>query len=108
MVAKAKLPGFRMYDLRHHAITTLLENPKVSEETVESIAGHISREIKRRYSHVRIENMRTAVTALGEQPEKKPVQNVQTAQNQAPEANSDLARDLLQAIGKLLKFGGFS
>ena len=38
-----------MYDLRHHAITALLENPHVSEETVEAIAGHISREMKKRY-----------------------------------------------------------
>src|SRR5438445_5861666 len=58
------LPGFRMYDLRHHAITALLKNPHVSEETVEAIAGHISREMKKRYSHVRMDARRKAVSQL--------------------------------------------
>ncbi len=53
-----------MYDLRHHAITALLENPHVSEETVEAIAGHISREMKKRYSHVRMDARRKAVSQL--------------------------------------------
>ena len=70
MVATANLQGFRMYDLRHHAITVLLEDPHVSEETVEAIAGHISREIKKRYSHVRMDARRKAVSGLdGSTPE---------------------------------------
>src|SRR5581483_1149594 len=52
------------YCLRHHAITRLLENPEVSEETAEAIAGHISHRMKRRYSHIRIEYKRAAVAAL--------------------------------------------
>jgi integrase len=44
----------RPYDLRHHAITKLLEDPKVSDETAESIAGHISAKMKKRYSHTRL------------------------------------------------------
>jgi integrase len=64
MITAADLPGLRMYDLRHHAITVLLESPKVSEETAEAIAGHISREIKKRYSHVRMGARRAAVSAL--------------------------------------------
>jgi integrase len=64
----ADLPGFRMYDLRHHAITSMLENPEVSEETVETIAGHISRRMKKRYSHVRIEACRAAVAGMQRAP----------------------------------------
>lgn len=64
MIAAANLPGFRMYDLRHHCMTALLEDPRVSEEVVESIAGHISREMKKRYSHVRMEARRRAVSGL--------------------------------------------
>ncbi len=60
----ADLPGFRMYDLRHHAITALLENPDVSEETVEAIAGHISKQMKKRYSHIRMAMRQQAVKAL--------------------------------------------
>jgi integrase len=52
------------YCLRHHAITKLLENPDVSEETAEAIAGHISHKVKKRYSHIRIEFKRSAVMAL--------------------------------------------
>ncbi len=62
--AEAQLPDFRMYDLRHHAITALLENPEVSEETVEDIAGHVSRRMKKRYSHIRMEHRRAAVNVL--------------------------------------------
>jgi integrase len=52
------------YSFRHHAITKLLENPDVSEETCEAIAGHISERMKKRYSHTRIEVKRSAVEAL--------------------------------------------
>ena len=65
----ADLPGFRMYDLRHHAITAMLENPDVSEETVETVAGHISRRMKKRYSHVRIEACRAAVAGMQRLPQ---------------------------------------
>lgn len=58
--------GIRLsaYSFRHHAITKLLENPDVSEETAEAIAGHISHRMKKRYSHTRIEVKRAAVEAL--------------------------------------------
>jgi integrase len=52
------------YSFRHHAITKLLENPDVSEETAEAIAGHISHRMKKRYSHTRIEVKRAAVAVL--------------------------------------------
>lgn len=64
MCAAADLHGFRMYDLRHTAITFLLENPQVSEETAEAIAGHISHRMKHRYAHIRMEYKRKAVEAL--------------------------------------------
>jgi integrase len=52
------------YSYRHHAITKLLENPDVSEETVEAIAGHVSPEMKKRYSHTRLNVRKAAVDAL--------------------------------------------
>lgn len=64
LCAAADIRNFRMYDLRHHAITTLLENPAISDETAESIAGHISARMKKRYSHIRIEAKRAALDAL--------------------------------------------
>ena len=53
-----------MYDLRHTAITRLCENPNNAEEVIESIAGHITHEMKKRYSHVRVEARRAALAGL--------------------------------------------
>jgi len=60
----AGLKKLRLYDLRHLAITKLLENPDVSEETARAIAGHISRQSMMHYSHVRQQAMTDAVKAL--------------------------------------------
>ena len=60
----AGLPNLRMYDLRHHAITRLLEDEEVSERTVIEIAGHVSRAMLERYSHIRMRTKREAVDAL--------------------------------------------
>ena len=57
-----------MYDLRHTAITIMLEHPAVSEETVEAVAGHVSRKMKKVYSHVRLTNRRMAVSTLDGSP----------------------------------------
>lgn len=61
----AALPRLRMYDLRHHAITKLLENPNISEKTVEDLAGHVSERMKDTYSHIRTEAKRSAVDMIG-------------------------------------------
>jgi len=83
MTAAAGLSRLRMYDLRHHAITVLLENPDVSEEIAETIAGHISRNMRKRYSHVRLEAMRVAL------------QRMQTSRHSAPPLrNRDVAEML--------------
>ena len=60
---KAGLPGFRFHDLRHCAITQLAENG-ASDSTIMAIAGHVSRRMLERYSHVRMEAKRKAMEAL--------------------------------------------
>lgn len=60
----AGMPTLRMYDLRHHAITRLLESPNISERTVLDVAGHVSDRMLSRYSHIRTEQKRAAVDAL--------------------------------------------
>jgi integrase len=60
----AGLPNLRMYDLRHHAITRLLEDEEVSERTVIELAGHVSRAMLERYSHIRMRTKKEAVDAL--------------------------------------------
>lgn len=63
LTRKAALPGFRFHDLRHCAITQLAENG-TSDSTIMAIAGHVSRRMLERYSHVRMEAKRTAMEAL--------------------------------------------
>jgi integrase len=63
LTKKAGLPGFRFHDLRHCAITQLAENG-ASDATIMAIAGHVSRRMLERYSHVRMEAKRAALEAL--------------------------------------------
>jgi len=63
LTKKAGLPGFRFHDLRHCAITSLAESG-ASDSTIMAIAGHVSRRMLERYSHVRMEAKRTAMETL--------------------------------------------
>jgi integrase len=64
-IAELKSPfdGFRFHDLRHQAITELAES-KASDQTIMSIAGHVSKKMLQHYSHVRLEAKRDALDAL--------------------------------------------
>lgn len=55
---------FRWHDLRHTFISRLAENPAVSEQTIRELAGHVSREMLQRYSHIRMEAKVQAIAAL--------------------------------------------
>jgi integrase len=59
----AGLPGLRFHDLRHHAITELAESV-TSDQTIMSIAGHVSLRMLAHYSHVRLDAKRKALDAL--------------------------------------------
>jgi len=63
LTKRAGLPGFRFHDLRHCAITLLAESG-ASDSTIMAIAGHVSRRMLERYSHVRMEAKRTALETL--------------------------------------------
>lgn len=64
LTQKAGLDGLRPYDLRHTAITDILQDPDVSEETAKAIAGHISQQILKTYSHIRISAKRAALDSI--------------------------------------------
>jgi hypothetical protein len=49
--------------MRHQAITKLAESG-ASEQTIMSLAGHVSRKMLEHYSHIRLEAKRQAVRAL--------------------------------------------
>jgi integrase len=53
----------RFHDLRHTAITNLLESGAPAE-TVRSIAGHVSQRMMQHYAHIRTEAKRTAVEGI--------------------------------------------
>jgi hypothetical protein len=63
-ISKVKSPvaGLRFHDLRHHAITELAES-QTSDQTIMSIAGHVSPKIAH-YSHVRMQAKRKALDGL--------------------------------------------
>lgn len=59
----AGLPWLRPHDLRHQAITRMLELG-APEKTVMSIAGHVSRQMLDHYSHIRMDAKRAVTNAL--------------------------------------------
>jgi integrase len=55
---------YRWHDLRHTFITRLAENPAVSEQTIKALAGHVSKQMLERYSHIRRQAKQDAIAAL--------------------------------------------
>jgi hypothetical protein len=53
----------RFHDLRHTFISRLAES-QASDSTVMALAGHVSRAMMERYSHIRLEAKRHAVDGL--------------------------------------------
>ena len=60
---KAGIAG-RWHDGRHTFITDLAESGEASDETIRDMAGHVSKQMLKHYSHIRMEAKRRAVTAL--------------------------------------------
>jgi integrase len=59
----AGLKGFRFHDLRHQAITELAEIG-LSDQTIMSIAGHVSKEMLNHYSHIRMAAKRKGLDSM--------------------------------------------
>jgi len=59
---KAKVTG-RWHDNRHTLITDLAESG-AGDETIRDIAGHVSKQILKHYSHFRMEAKRTALEVI--------------------------------------------
>ncbi|HEY6343628.1 MAG TPA: site-specific integrase [Bryobacteraceae bacterium] len=60
---KAGVTG-RWHDSRHTFITDLAESGQASDETIRDIAGHVSKQMLKHYSHIRMEAKRRALDAL--------------------------------------------
>jgi integrase len=63
LTKEAGLKGLRFHDLRHHVITKLIESG-APDGVIMSLVGHVDRRMLDRYSHVRLEAKRAALTAL--------------------------------------------
>jgi integrase len=67
IASKAAGVRYRPHDMRHTFISRLAENPGVSEQTIKALAGHVSRQMLERYSHIRSEAKQAAIEALEQQ-----------------------------------------
>ncbi len=67
---KANLPGLRFHDLRHTIITELAET-STPDMVIQSIAGHVTKKMLDRYSHIRLAAKRKAFEAVEELREQK-------------------------------------
>jgi integrase len=57
---------YRWHDLRHSFVTRLAEHPEVSEQTIRSLAGHVSNQMLQHYSHIRSQAKQAAIRAIEE------------------------------------------
>ena len=63
---------YRWHDLRHTFVSRLAESATVSEQTIRSLAGHVSRQMLEHYSHIRSHAKQAAIRCL-EEPVSVPV-----------------------------------
>jgi integrase len=66
LASKAAGVRYRPHDMRHTFISRLAENPNVSEQTIKALAGHVSRQMLERYSHIRSQAKQAAIQTLEE------------------------------------------
>jgi integrase len=89
---------YRWHDLRHTFVSRVAENPAVSEQTIMSLAGHVSKSMLARYSHIRTAAKEAAIATL-ERETKEPRPNEipdDGAQNWAQsDANGSEPRDTI-------------
>jgi integrase len=78
----------RWHDNRHTFITDLAESAEASDETIRDLAGHVSKQMLKHYSHIRMEAKRRAVDSLVV---KKPVASVLDSPQSSNEAGKEMA-----------------
>lgn len=81
---------FRWHDLRHTFVTRLAESPHVSEETIRALAGHVSKAMLSRYSHIRNRAKHEAIAAL-----EAASSGIEAAQNPAHPTETDSSKKSL-------------
>ena len=79
---KAGVTG-RWHDNRHTLITDLAESG-AGDETIRDIAGHVSKQMLKHYSHIRMEAKRKALEAIVPKPDLKTMAPNMTGVTPAP------------------------
>ena len=75
-VKKAAEVSGRFHDTRHTLITELCESG-AGDQTIMDIAGHVSRQMMARYSHIRMEAKRRALEAIDSVPKSRPAEGAE-------------------------------
>jgi integrase len=81
---KAKVEG-RWHDNRHTFITGLAESGEAGDETIRDMAGHVSRQMLKHYSHIGMEAKRRAVQSLVSRTVAAPADQAETGTPAADE-----------------------
>ena len=90
---------YRWHDCRHTFISRLAENPAVSEETIRALAGHVSRKMLERYSHIRVAAKQAAIAALDEATRRgAQAADFEGRSPQNPPQSAEESRDQMLAI----------
>jgi len=95
--ARANIKG-RFHDNRHTFITDLAESG-AGDEVIRDLAGHVSNDMLKHYSHIRTQAKRQAVEALVEKPPSEPRSTPErmTGDHSTDTQNSGIApQDFLQ------------
>jgi integrase len=66
---KLGLPDFRFHDLRHEAVSRLVEGG-LSDQEVSAISGHKSMQMLKRYTHLRSEDLVAKLDKINDSPNK--------------------------------------
>ena len=77
----------RFHDTRHTFITDLAESGEAGDETIRDLAGHVSKQMLKHYSHIRMEAKRRAVDSLGKRATPKVVSISSAALQEIPKVS---------------------
>jgi len=80
---------YRWHDLRHTFVSRLAESATISEQTIRSLAGHVSRQMLENYSHIHSQAKQAAIRCLEEQASTPVLEETGQKIGHNPETASD-------------------
>jgi len=83
----------RWHDNRHTFITDLAESGEAGDETIRDLAGHVSKQMLKHYSHIRMEAKRRAVDSIGKGERAKKAAEDEAPPNEAAKGQTMVEND---------------